>query len=167
METITLNNGVDMPALGLGCSKHHRTRPAPPSKRHSAPGTTTSTPSRVRQRAPGRRGRAHLGPGPVRGLPGDQDLDQRLWVRRDACTASRGARASSASTGSPPQRRAQVRETIPDLGLFSLALAAPPTKRVDDRVDINAHDLSTTPLSSAADAAGKQLEITASIRSHG
>jgi hypothetical protein len=24
METITLNNGVDMPALGLGVFKHHR-----------------------------------------------------------------------------------------------------------------------------------------------
>ena len=54
----------------------------------------------LRQRAPGRRGGARLRPGPVRGLPGDQDLDQRLRIRRDAARASRRAPASSASTRS-------------------------------------------------------------------
>ncbi len=46
METITFNNGVDMPALGLGVFQHHRTRPAPPSKRHSAPQPRTATSAR-------------------------------------------------------------------------------------------------------------------------
>jgi hypothetical protein len=36
------------------------------------------------QRAPGRRGGAEVEPGPVGGLPRDQDLDQRLRVRRNA-----------------------------------------------------------------------------------
>ena len=38
----------------------------------------------LRQRAPGRRGGPRLRHGPLGGLPGDQDLDQRLRIRRDA-----------------------------------------------------------------------------------
>ena len=85
METITLNNGVEMPALGLGVFQTppdetrdavaRRARLRLPPHRHRR---------RLRQRAPGRRGGAQLRPGPVGGLPGDQDLDQRLRIRRDA-----------------------------------------------------------------------------------
>jgi hypothetical protein len=41
---------------------------------------------------------------------------------------------------------------------FGVGCAAGVT--VDEEFDINTHDLSSSPLSSAADAAGKQLEIT-------
>jgi len=46
----------------------------------------------VRQRAAGRGGAAQLGPGAFGGLPGDQDLDQRLRVRADAARFGKSAR---------------------------------------------------------------------------
>ena len=74
-----------MPALGLGClpdpaGGDPRSRRAAladrlPPHRHRR---------RLRQRARGRRGHPPLRPRPRRGLPRDQDLDQRLRLRRDA-----------------------------------------------------------------------------------
>ena len=52
-----------------------RTRRRVPAHRHRGG---------LRQRAPGRRGGAQLRAGPLGGVPGDQDLDQRLRIRRDA-----------------------------------------------------------------------------------
>ena len=74
-----------MPALGLGVfqsppeetTARRRDRAARrlPADRHRR---------RLRQRARGRRRGARLGPRPLRGVPGDQDLDLRLRLRRDA-----------------------------------------------------------------------------------
>ena len=84
VPTITLNNGVEIPALGLGVfqtppdetreRRRGRPRHRLPPHRHRR---------RLRQRARGRRGGRTPRGRPRGGLPGDQDLDQRLRLRRD------------------------------------------------------------------------------------
>ena len=76
MQTITLNNGVEMPRAGRRlpgpARRDPRRRPGRthlrlPSRRHRC---------RLWQRAPGRRGGDQLRATPRRGLLGDEDLDQ-------------------------------------------------------------------------------------------
>ena len=83
MQTLTLNNGVTMPALGLGVfqTPPDETRTPSSSPRDGLPPHRHRR--RLRQRARGRRGDPRLRRRPRRGLPRDQDLDQRLRLRRD------------------------------------------------------------------------------------
>ena len=81
--TLTLNNGVTMPALGLGVFQ------TPPEETTDGrrDGAARRLPAdrhrrRVRQRARGRRGHPPLGRRPRGGVHRDQGLDQRLRLRR-------------------------------------------------------------------------------------
>ncbi len=82
---LVLNNDVEMPALGLRCLPDAAGADAV----RSPGGTRCRLPAHrhrrgLRQRAPGRRSLPQLRNRPRRGLPRDQDLDQRLWLRPDA-----------------------------------------------------------------------------------
>ena len=101
METITLNNGVEMPALGLGVfqTPPDETRDAVRAALDAGYRHIDTAAAYGNERQVGEAVHA-LGPEPVRGLPGDQDLDQRLRIRRDAARLRRRAPASSASTRS-------------------------------------------------------------------
>ena len=85
MSTVTLNNGVEMPALGLGVFQ------TPPEETRAAVEAALATGYRHIDTAAAYGNErevgeavAKLGHRPIRRLPGDQDLDQRLRVRRDA-----------------------------------------------------------------------------------
>jgi hypothetical protein len=96
METITLNNGVEMPALGLGVFQ------TPPEATHEAVRAALASGYRLidtaaaygNERQAGavgsRRGGSQLRPGAVGSLHRDQDLDQRLRIRRDAARLREG-----------------------------------------------------------------------------
>ena len=82
---ITLNNGVEMPAIGLGVFQ------TPPDETAAAveAALRDRLPARrhrrcLRQRAPGRRRPPPLRARPQRGVHRDQDVDQRLRLRGDA-----------------------------------------------------------------------------------
>jgi Aldo/keto reductase family len=86
IPSLKLNDGVEMPALGLGvfqtppdetrdAVRRALARPRLPAYRHRGG---------IRQRAPGRRSRTQLRTRPVGALSGDQGLDQRIRIRRDA-----------------------------------------------------------------------------------
>ena len=98
---VTLNNGVEMPALGLGVFQ------TPPEETRAAVEAALATGYRHIDTAAAYGNEREVGEAvrqlrrrPVRGVPGDEDLDQRLRLRRRRCTASRRAPASSASTRS-------------------------------------------------------------------
>ena len=104
---LKLNNGVEMPALGLGVFQTPaRGDHAPPSsaalRRRLPPHRHRR---RLRQRARGRRGGRRLRPRPLRGLPRDEDLDLRLRLRRDAARVReerRQARRRADRPADPP-----------------------------------------------------------------
>ena len=84
--TLTLNNGVTMPALGFGVFQTPARRDPgrrPRRARRRATGTSTPPPPTATSARSARRSRSS-GVDRVRRLPGDQDLDQRLRLRRDA-----------------------------------------------------------------------------------
>src|SRR6476469_8313277 len=84
METITLNNGVEMPALGLGVFQTTPGRDACCGPAALDTGYHLIDTAAAYGNEPGRGCGAQRVDEPVRGLSGDEDLDQRLRVRRNA-----------------------------------------------------------------------------------
>ena len=85
MTNVTLNNGVEMPALGLGVFQ------TPPEETRAAVEAALATGYRHIDTAAAYGNEREVGEAirrsghrPRRGLPRDQDLDQRLRLRRDA-----------------------------------------------------------------------------------
>ena len=77
VSTLTLNNGVTLPALGLGVFQ------TPPDETRDAVTAALEagyrhidTAAAYAQRTPGRRSGRRLRAGSLGGVPGDQDLDQ-------------------------------------------------------------------------------------------
>ena len=99
--SLELNNGVTIPALGLGVFQ------TPPDETRDAVRAALAAGYRHIDTAAAYGNERQVGeavhssePGPVGGVPGDQDLDQRLRIRRDAARPSRRAPVSSASSRS-------------------------------------------------------------------
>ena len=100
VPTLTLNNGVTMPALGLGVfqTPPDETRDAVTAALEAGYRHIDTAAAYGNERQVGEAIAAPAWTG--RGLPGDQDLDQRLRLRRDPARVREERRASSASTRS-------------------------------------------------------------------
>jgi hypothetical protein len=99
--TLTLHNGVEMPALGLGVFQ------SPPAETAGAveAAIEVGLPAdrqrgRIHERARSRRGDSPFGNRAQRDLRGDEGVDHRLRLGRGAARISTRAPASWASTGS-------------------------------------------------------------------
>ena len=100
METITLNNGVDMPALGLGVfqTPPDETRAAVKAALGAGYHHVDTAAAYGNERQVGEA--VHNSDLDRSEVFLDQDLDQRLWVRRDAARLREERGQSSASTRS-------------------------------------------------------------------
>ena len=95
MQTVTLNNGVEMPILGSASTRSPPTRPSRSSPRRSRPATATSTPP-----PPTGTRRPSAGPIASSGIPREElFVTTKLWIQTPARTQHQARLRAVAASG--------------------------------------------------------------------